>query len=1002
MGAKNKDVNNIHVQQQRSPWHTKTIDELVSGWNTSLETGLTTEEATNRLHLYGHNELSSDSGPKWLKVLLRQLLDLMNWIFFALGVASMVLKDYVTGAVLIALAILNLFLSFSQEYAAEQTLAALRNLSSPTADVIRDGKEQSIPSRDLVPGDLLLIKEGDSIPADSRLFYVSNLEADEALLTGESIPVAKQLVVLEHEDEPLGDRINTAYSSTIVSKGRGRGIVISTGMNTEIGQVASQINEAGEGDMTRLQKSLNKMYVILMIASVLCVIIVLASVKFKANYDVGMYCMTAALSVLPAGLTTVMTVTLVLGGKEMTAQKAVVRKLKCLETLGSVTNIFSDKTGTLTMAKMVVVRFWTLNEGFYYVEPNGLAPKGNVYHTSGLTDNTQEIVSTKEGIDSMVDKNNLPDDIKYLVQCAALCNMSSIHRQTKDDDSGSGRDTIFSNDDEYIDEKVGNSANSDDWVASGAPTEVSLQVFAHKFGMGKPDLNAVGWNLLEEYQFDSTIKRMSTLYANNKDNKVVLFTKGAAERILPLCINSGFEKQVDRVLATVDMLAAKGLRVMAMAYRSLDDMGVEKAKTMTRGDIEKDLVFVGLTGIYDPPRTESRKAVDEAHCAGISVHMLTGDHEITATAIAKEINILNESTMSKETIRSLVMTGTQFDAMSDDAIDRLERLPLVVARCSPETKVKMIQASKRRGNISAMTGDGVNDSPSLRIADVGIAMGKNGSDVAKQASDIILTDDNFATIIRAVAEGRRIYQNMQRFLLYYWICLAGVALMVLVCLSVRDPSGKTAAPLSTLQILFLYIAITPPAGALSIQKASKTIMLEPPRPPTESIFNKEIILDTLAYGLSMTVISVLAFFIPLYTLGDGVQGVDCDSNYQPGLCDAFYRARGSLLVVVSLACLLVMIHVRSYRNCEWNWEGLKVTFYSKTLMITLVLDVIFLAVFMYIPDVAIKGFRQLGITWEWGLCVGLIIFYIAFGEIYKLIKRTYMKPLIRQPTDYSV
>lgn len=802
-------------------------------------------------------------------------------------------------------------------------------------------------------------------------------------------------------DEPLGDRINIAYSSTIVSKGRGRGIVISTGMNTEIGRVASQINEAGEGDMTRLQKSLNKMYVVLMIASVLCVIIVLASVKFQANYDVGMYCMTAALSVLPAGLTTVMTVTLVLGGKEMTAQKAVVRKLKCLETLGSVTNIFSDKTGTLTMAKMVVVRFWTLNEGFFYVEPNGLAPEGNVYHTSGLTDNTDTI--GEKGNNSAVDKQHLSDDVEYLVQCAALCNMSSIHRRTaRDEDSSeqasSSGDTVTGSD--KINEKV-EATNSDDWVASGAPTEVSLQVFAHKFGMGKPDLAASGWDLLEEYQFDSTIKRMSTLYANNRNDKVVLFAKGAAERVLPLCINAGLEKELDRVNATVEMLAAKGLRVMAMAYRPLTDIGVEKAKTMSRDDIEKDLIFVGLTGIYDPPRAESRKAVDEAHCAGISVHMLTGDHEITATAIAKEINILNEATMSKETIRSLVMTGTQFDAMTDEAIDQLERLPLVVARCSPETKVKMIQASKRRGNISAMTGDGVNDSPSLRIADVGIAMGKNGSDVAKQASDIILTDDNFATIIRAVAEGRRIYQNMQRFLLYYWICLAGVALIVLVCLSVRDPADKTAAPLSTLQILFLYIVITPPAGALSVQQASKTIMQEPPRPPTESIFNKEIIMDTFAYGVGMAVISIVAFFVPLYTLGNGVEGVDCDSNYQPGACDAFYRARGSLLVILSLACLFVMIHCRSYRNCEFNKEGMKETFKSKTLMITMVLDVIFLCVFMYIPDVAIKGFRQLGITWEWGLCMGLLIFYIAFGELYKLAKRTWMKPLVRQPVEYS-
>ncbi|KAI9301218.1 E1-E2 ATPase-domain-containing protein, partial [Cunninghamella echinulata] len=336
--------------QQQETWHTKTIEDTEKALSTSLTNGLTTEEADQRIITYGYNELSSNSGPQWIKVLLRQLLDLMNWIFLGLGIAAYVLTDYVTGSLLVILAIFNLFLSFSQEYAAEQTLAALKNLSAPTAEVVRDGKEQTIPTRNIVPGDVLLMKEGDSIPADARLFFISNLEVDEALLTGESVPVSKQLIVLEKEDEPLGDRINMGYSSTVVSKGRGRGIVTGTSMNTEIGKVALKIDEAGEGDMTRLQKSLNKMYVVLMMASVLCVVIVLASVKFQPNFDTGMYAMTAALSVLPAGLTTVMTITLVMGGKEMTVQKAVVRKLKCLETLGSVTNIFSDKTGTLTMA----------------------------------------------------------------------------------------------------------------------------------------------------------------------------------------------------------------------------------------------------------------------------------------------------------------------------------------------------------------------------------------------------------------------------------------------------------------------------------------------------------------------------------------------------------------------------------------------------------------------------------------------------------------------------
>jgi potassium/sodium efflux P-type ATPase len=772
------------------------------------------------------------------------------------------------------------------------------------------------------------------------------------------------------------------YSSTIISKGRGKAIVTAIGMHTEIGKVAAKLNNANDSDRTRLQKSLDKMYVMLLVASVLCVIIVLASVKFKPDYDTGMYAMTAALSVLPAGLTTVMTVTLVLGGKEMTRQRAIVRKLKSLETLGSVTNIFSDKTGTLTMAKMVVVRFWTPLEGFFYVTPNGLAPKGDVYRTYERI--SDKITDDKEA--DLVDKSNLSPDIAHLIRCAALCNMSSIYQHE--------------NETEVKTEKKNPQADtedteSDDWVASGAPTEVALQVFAHKFGMGKPDLANHGWELLAEYQFDSTIKRMTTICLDKNTGVVYAFTKGAAERVIDLCTNVSTENERLPILQNVELLASKGLRVMAMSFRKLDlpaNITAEELQRRSRDDIEHNLTFLGLTGIYDPPRKESRQAVREAHRAGISVHMLTGDHEITATAIAKEINILNKN-LSAQDLKRLVMTGTAFDAMPDEEIDALKELPLVVARCSPETKVKMIQASARRNNIAAMTGDGVNDSPSLRIADVGIAMGKNGSDVAKQASDIILTDDNFATIIRAIAEGRRIYQNMQRFLLYYWILLFGLALVVLVCLAVRDPAGRSAAPMSTLQMIYIYISITPPAGALSTQPASKTVMKEPPRPPTESIFNREIIMDTIAYSLGITIVCLIAFFVPLYTLGDGVGGVNCDSNYVAGACDSFYRGRASLLVTFTFASLVVMVHCRSHRQIEWNLAGLRETFKSRTFVGTFIFDIITLCLFIYIPDVAIKGFRMLSITWEWGLDIGLVLFLIAYGEIFKFAKRTFLKSM---------
>ncbi|KAI9312294.1 hypothetical protein BX666DRAFT_2067611 [Dichotomocladium elegans] len=960
---------------EQTDWHTMEVEQVAQALGTSLDKGLTAAEASSRIQQHGYNELSSNNGPAWIKILLRQLLDAMNWIFVGLGAVSYAFADYATGTMLVFIAVLNLYLSFSQEYAAEQTLAALRNLSSPEAKVLREGRELTIPSREIVPGDILLIQEGDSVAADARLFTISNLEMDEALLTGESVPVSKQLIVLEKPDEPLGDRVNMAYSSTVVSKGRGVAIVTATGMFTEIGKVATKLDNAGSNnDTTRLQKSLNKMYFGLLGAAVVCVIIVLASVKFHANYDIGMYAMTAALSVLPAGLTTVMTVTLVLGGQQMAKQKALVRKLKVLETLGSVTNIFSDKTGTLTMARMVVVRFWTPSQGYFYVTPNGLAPQGDVYRTDGIKDDGEEMSSGNR-----VDKTDLPEDSDTVTIEIVSDEKHGVDEKQQEE----GR------------KEEEESAQSDDWIPTGAPTEVALQVFAHKFDLGKPQLTNQGWSLLAEYQFDSTIKRMSTLCFHRPTGDLYVFSKGAAERILPLCNNI---KDEDEIHQRVDMLASKGLRVIALAVRKLEISQVmdeslsqdQIIKQFPRDDIERDLEFLGLTGIYDPPRAESRRAVEEAHEAGIAVHMLTGDHENTARAIAREINILDDDNMND---RTLVMSGTQFDALTDEQVDALERLPLVVARCSPDTKVKMIQASARRGNISAMTGDGVNDSPSLRIADVGISMGKNGSDVAKQASDIILTDDNFATIIRAVSEGRRIYQNMQRFLLYYWIILAGLCFVILVALAFRDPAGGSIAPMSTLQMVLVYVAVTPPAADLSVQSAPPTIMKEPPRPPKESIFNPEILLDLGVYSIALTAICLIAFVVPLYVLSDGV-GVgaqDCDTHYQAAFCEPFYRARGSMLITLLFASIIVMVNVRSYRQVEWNLAGLKKTVRSKTLIGTFIFDIVTLVLFLYIPKAAIDGFSMLGGTWEWGLAIGLDLVFIAFSEAYKALKRRYLK-----------
>ncbi|KAK9693387.1 hypothetical protein K7432_013947 [Basidiobolus ranarum] len=750
-----------------------------------------------------------------------------------------------------------------------------------------------------------------------------------------------------------------AYSSTIASKGRAKGIVIGTGMNTEIGKIAKTISESGGGGQTRLQKSLNYMALFLLFVAVVVAIIVMAISKFKITYDIGMYAMTAGLCAVPAGLTTVVTVTFVIGGKEMIKQKAIVRKLNSLETLGSVTNICSDKTGTLTQAQMVLVRFWIFKDGYYSVTSKGIEPEGEVYRL-GLA---SEPDNNNTG---PINKSSLSKDLERFVSCSALCNMSSIRLNP-----------------------------SNEWTANGNPTEVALQVFAHKFGMGKPDLEEMNYELLSEFQFDSSIKRMSVIYQLRDSEKLVMFTKGATERILSLCHNVEDEEEI---LARVDTLASKGLRVLTLAYKSLE-FTKEEVQNTSREALEKDLTFLGLVGIYDPPRPESRRAVEEAYGAGIKVHMLTGDHEETATAIAKEVGILSSNTTESK-LQNTVITGPRFDAMSEKELDSLEQLPLVIARCSPDTKVKMIKALHRRNLVVAMTGDGVNDSPSLKIADVGIAMGMNGSDVAKQASDIILTDDNFATILRAIGEGRRIYQNTLKFLLYYLISIVALIILLLAVLGYKDPAGLVVYPLSPIQILFMFFAITPPAAELGFQEPSKTIMKEPPRSPKKSIFTPEIILDTFIYGIGMGVIFVASFSIALVGKGDGVQALGCNLEYSAG-CENLYRARSTVLVILVLLLVIQAVNNRSPRKPEWSLSGLKRTMKSSILVWTFVIDLILMIVFIYVPKVNTVGFKQYNISWEWGLIAGAVIVYIGFSEFYKFCKRKLMQPLTL-PTNEEI
>lgn len=633
---------------------------------------------------------------------------------------------------------------FIQDYRAEQTIQALYALSAPTCKVIRNGQIETIKAEGLVVGDIVLLNVGDVIPADLRLADSINLSTDEALLTGESLPISKHADrVLADQDVPLGDRVNMVYSASTITRGRATGIVTAVGMATEVGKIAGLLRQAkksSEGkegiakmihlvkekirvllglDGTPLQVSLSKFALLLFALAITLAIIVFSVSRFNVDDEVLIYGICVAVAVIPESLIAVLTISTALGTKAMAKGNVIVRKLAALEAVGGVTNICSDKTGTLTQGKMLAKRVWladgtevSVRETTHPFDPSS----GTVQYNGNELPPAKMKVTGREAA-----------NLRGLLETVALCNNAGVTQREST------------------------------WTALGEPTEIALQVLAMRFGMGKPDLlSDEKTTLVSEFPFDSTCKRMTVVYDTaDQDGLLTAYTKGAVEAILPLLqITDAKQREIS---AMADTLAAEGLRVLCVAKRAATATQLSKRETA-----EADLDFVGLVGLYDPPRVESAPAVLKCQRAGITVHMLTGDHVKTATAIAREVGILPPAAAGAPVDPQAVMQASAFDALSNAQIDAMDRLPLVLARCSPSTKVRMVEAMHRRRAFCVMTGDGVNDSPALKKSDVGIAMGMNGSDVAKEAADMVLTDDNFASIVTAVEEGRRLFDNIQK------------------------------------------------------------------------------------------------------------------------------------------------------------------------------------------------------------------------------------------------
>ena len=1030
------------------------IDDISKHLQTDTESGLSSAQIERYRQKYGENRLEGEGGVKWYSMLLKQISNAMILVLVLAMALSYGVTDYIEGGVITAVIILNVVIGFYQEFQAEKKMDSLRSLSSPSAQVIRDGNEATIPSGEVVPGDIVTIKTGDTIPADLRMFEVMNLECDEAILTGEALPVAKEVEFEpkhgNKEDCGLGDRLNIAYSSSVVTKGRGRGIVVYTGMATAIGGIAASMqgkkrkpnrsmSRKKHGNMqpvkggalriwdgigkflgltegTPLQIKLSKLAYFLFGCALLLAIVCFGANRFNVTNEVAIYAISTGIAIIPESLIAVLTITMVVGMTQMRKRKVVVRQLSALEALGGVTNICSDKTGTLTQGKMVTRKAWIPGTGIYSLEDSNHAsdPTQGTITLGPVPASKKSVQAQKEaeaeardrqrstvGVTFDVpkekfnkdheqyDKTNsrvqqdpeITSEFHAFLESASLCNLATVRQVTED--------------------------GQQKWKTTGDPTEVALQVFSHRFGYGKKTLECEkGWTQTMEFPFDSSIKRMSVVYKNEDSNSPsIIFTKGAVERILDLCTSVGTGQHQESMTPTLkeyiidqmDILAEQGLRVLAVA-RKLGTEEIHEHSEVDRADIEKDLCLLGLAGLYDPPRLESKQAVQECTSAGIVVHMLTGDHPSTAAAIAKEVGIIprNMGTLAPDVAAALVKPAVEFDAMSDAEIDALPTLPLVIARCAPDTKVKMIEALHRRGKYCAMTGDGVNDAPSLQKADVGIAMGLNGSDVAKSASDIVLTDDNFASIVNAIEEGRRMFDNIQKFILHLLASNVGEVILLVCGLGFQDSLGFSVFPLSPLSILWINMLTSSfPAFGLGKEKAASNILKRPPHDTKKGVFTWQVITDMLVCGTIMGVCTLMTFVFIVYGPGQDGLGDDCNRSYNAS-CDVVYRARAAVFAELTWLILIFAWECKSLRRSMFALDPestRRFAFFhdvweNQFLFWSVVIGALSVFPAVYIPGLNTAVFKHRGISWEWAVAVVCVIIFVSGVELWKLTKRT--------------
>ncbi len=862
-------------------YYNKPIGDVLKELKTE-ERGLSTDEAKERLLKYGHNEIKEEKPISVFMIFIHQFKSFIIAILLIALIISLVISHYLDAIVIGVILVLNAVLGFVQEYKAEKSIEALKKMASLKAIVVRDGIEHEIEARNLVPGDIIILETGEKVPADARLLDIVNLQTQESVLTGESVPVEKQVKVLQIK-VGVADRVNMVFSGTIITRGRGKAVITETGMNTQIGKIAGMIQEEPEPP-TLLQKKLKKLGEWLGLSAIVFCVVVFG-VGILAGIDKLSMFLTAlslAVAAIPEGLPAVVTIGLALGVQRMIKRNALVRRLPSVETLGSTTVICTDKTGTLTHNEMTVRKIFANNRVFT-VTGRGYSNIGNFYYKT-------------EKID--------PKQVKLLLKIGALCNDAKLAEE------------------ELI----------------GDPTEGALIVSAAKACLIKKELE-LKYPRLEEIEFTSERKRMSTMHKIN--GKKMIYTKGAPDVLVELCDRIYIEGKVRRMtrkdkqflLKVNETMAKQALRVLAFAYKESDKLD------------EQNLVFVGMQGMIDPPREEVKEAVAKCKTAGVKVVMITGDFKLTAEAIGKELGLEGRAIDGKE-LEKIEHLEDQVEEIS------------IYARIDPKHKVKILEALRKKGHVIAMTGDGVNDAPALKKADIGIAMGISGTDVAKEASDMILTDDNFASIVNAVEEGRSIFDNIRKFVKYLLSSNLGELLTLFLAIILRFP-----LPLIAIQILWINLVTDGlPALALSVDPADPGLMKRPPRNPKEGIITGGRALWMIFAGLIMMAGTLAIFRTYSY---------DIDLVYAQTM--AFTT--------------LVMFQMFNVLNCRSERSSIfKILFTNKYMLGAIGISIALQIAVVHTPLNIFFRTTPIKLV-DWGYILLASCSVLIFGEVIKLFKR---------------